>query len=266
MKKNVYILWVAALAGPALYAQVSDCSNLPDSAALKSALIAARSAENSGLNAQQWAAVVNRYGFVCAVAYTGNDATSQLGIGRVSAAMRANTGNAFAYDANSASNGKGFAPGLALSSSNLYSGTQPGSFVGGITENYPVNQAAAFGRNPAFYGTTLDPMIGQQIGGFTALAGGMGLYGPNKVAVGGIGVAGDHPCTDHDVAWRTRNLLNFDHMLGFPPVSGDPSRPDNIVYDITPNINGGTGVSASGLGYPKCPNAGDQTKLPAVHN
>src|SRR5579871_3821718 len=116
MKKNVCMLWITALAGPALYAQVSDCSSLPDGVALKSALIAARSAENSGLNAQQWAVIVNRYGFVCAVAYTGNDATSQLGIGRVSAGMRANTGNAFAYDANSVANGKGFAPGLALSS------------------------------------------------------------------------------------------------------------------------------------------------------
>jgi hypothetical protein len=91
----------------------------------------------------------------------------------------------------------------------------------------------------------------------------VGLFGQGQVALGGLGVAGDHSCTDHDIAWRTRNLLNLDHLGGFPPVSGDPARPDNIVYDITPNPAGGIGVSASGVGHPKCPNLGDPSKLPA---
>ena len=44
----------------------------------------------------------------------------------------------------------------------------------------------------------------------------------------------------------------------------NPSRPDNIIYDIKPNPNGGTGISAGGFGHPTCINTGDQTKLPAV--
>jgi hypothetical protein len=261
-------LWIfggaALLAVSTASAQNNGCSNLPDYSQLKRALISARSAENSGLNAQQWAAIVDRDGVVCAVAFSGNDRNSQMGIARISSAMRANTANAFAFDAGSSANGKGFPFGLALSTSNLYSGTQPGGFVAGLTENYPVNQAAVFAASTDRIGTQVDPLVGQKIGGFSAVAGGLGLYTVGQAVVGAVGVAGDHSCTDHDVAWRLRNLLGLDHMAGMPPLSGDPARPDNIVYDITPNPNGGTGVSMSGLGYPQCPNFGDQTKLPAV--
>jgi hypothetical protein len=47
-------------------------------------------------------------------------------------------------------------------------------------------------------------------------------------------------------------------------VSGDGARLDNIIYDITPNPAGGTGVSAGGFGHPTRINTGDQTKLTAV--
>jgi uncharacterized protein GlcG (DUF336 family) len=245
------------------YAQDNGCGNLPDYLTLKRALITARGAESSGLNAQQWATIVDRDGVVCATVFSGNDRASQMGIGRLSSAMRANTGNAFAFDSGSIANGFGTGP-LALSTSNLYSATQPGGFVGALTYNYPVNAQAAFSGAPWKFGTADDPMIGQRIGGFVAIGGGMGLFGPGQTALGGIGVAGDHACTDHDIAWRVRSLLGLDHLAGLPPLSGDPSRPDNIVYDITPNPSGGIGISASGLGHPQCPNAGDPTKLPAV--
>jgi hypothetical protein len=106
-------------------------------------------------------------------------------------------------------------------------------------------------------------MTGSKIGGANVFGGGLALYGVGQAVVGGIGVSGDTSCTDHMVAWRTRNLLALDHLLGVGGVSGDPMRPDNIVYDITANPDGGTGVSA-GWGHPKCLNTGDQTKLPAV--
>jgi len=254
----------AFLAAATASAQNNGCANLPDYPQLKRMLIAARTAENSGLNAQEWATVVDRDGVVCAVAFTGPDRTSQMGIGRISSAMRANTANAFGFDSGSFSNGKGFPPGLALSTANLFSSTQPGGFVAGLTENYPVNQSAAFAPPLERYGTSVDPLVGQRIGGFSAIGGGLALYGPGQVAVGGIGVSGDHSCTDHDVAWRVRSLLGLDHMAGMPGLSGDPARPDNIVYDITANPDGGTGNSAHGLGHPRCPDAGDPTKLPAV--
>ncbi|HKD08830.1 MAG TPA: hypothetical protein VKB79_23210 [Bryobacteraceae bacterium] len=264
MRTTVWMLAGAALLAAAANAQTNGCAALPNNTQLKKALTAARSAESSGLNAQEWATIVDRNGVVCAVAFTGPDPTTQMGIGRISSAMRANSANAFAFDANSSSDGAGFAPGLALSTSNLYSATQPGGFVAGVTNSFPVNQAAAFSKKVNLYGTEGDPMIGQPIGGFIGIGGGVALFGTGQVAMGGLGVAGDHSCTDHDIAWRTRNLLNLDHLGGFPPLSGDPGHPDNIVYDITPNPAGGVGISASGLGHPKCPNLGDQTKLPAV--
>src|ERR1043165_797250 len=107
------------------FAQDNGCGSLPDYAALRKALIAARAAENSGLNAQEWATIVDRDGVVCATVFSGNDRSSQMGIGRLSSAMRANTANAFAFDSNSTANGFGTGP-LALSTSNLYSATQPG--------------------------------------------------------------------------------------------------------------------------------------------
>ncbi len=241
----------------------NGCASLPGYAQLKRALTTARAAETSGTNAQQWAAIVDRNGVVCAVAFTGYDATTQLGIGRISSAMRAYSGNAFSSDASSNSNGAG-SPGVALSTAQLYGSTQPGAFVANLPNSFPVNQAAAFSPHTAAYGTAADPMVGQVIGGFSAIAGGLGLYAKGQTAVGGIGVAGDHPCTDHDIAWRTRNLLGLDHLAGFPPLSGDPSRPDNIVYDVKANLNGGIGISASGLGYPMCPNFAQPTSLPPV--
>jgi len=245
-------------------ADTNGCASLPDYLQLKRALMAARSAENSGLNAQEWATIVDRNGVVCAVAFTGFDTTTQMGIGRISSAMRANAGNAFAFDSNSSSNGAGFPGGLALSTANLYSATQPGGFVGELPNSYPVNQSAAFSTRVSAFGTPAEPVVGQVIGGFTAVGGGLGLFAKGQAAVGGVGVAGDHACTDHDIAWRVRNLLGLDHLGGFAPLSGDPSRPDNIVYDIKANPDGGVGVSASGLGHPMCPNFAQPTSLPAV--
>jgi hypothetical protein len=48
-------------------------------------------------------------------------------------------------------------------------------------------------------------------------------------------------------------------------VSGDPEQPDNIVFDITPNPEGGTGISAGGFGHPTCLNNPDPSTLPPVH-
>jgi hypothetical protein len=264
MKRTLSILAGAAFLTAAVASAQDGCGSLPDATQLRRILIAARGAENSGLNAQQWATVVDRDGTVCAVVFTGNDRTSQMGIGRISSAMRASTGNAFAFDSSSSANGKGSPGALALSTANLFMSTQPGGFVSLLPFSYPVNQSAVFAGPTDRFGSWRDPMVGQRVGGFAAVGGGLALYSPGQVLVGGIGVAGDHACTDHDVAWRARNLLGLDHLAGAPPLSGDPSRPDNIVYDITPNAAGGTGVSASGLGHPGCPNMADPTKLPAV--
>jgi hypothetical protein len=66
------------------------------------------------------------------------------------------------------------------------------------------------------------------------------------------------------IAWRVRNALGLDHLSGVGGVSNDPQHPDNIIYDIISNPDGGTGISPGGFGHPKCINTGDQTQLPPV--
>src|SRR5262245_59198436 len=83
------------------------CSGLPTHDALRTALGHARGAANGGFDLDMWAAVVNRDGIVCAVAFTGGDRGSQWPGSRVIAAQKANTANAFSL------------PGLALSTANL---------------------------------------------------------------------------------------------------------------------------------------------------
>lgn len=68
------------------------------------------------------------------------------------------------------------------------------------------------------------------------------------------------------IGWRVRANLGFDNLAGVGSVSGDAAHPDNIVYDITPNPNGGTGVSAGGFGHPTCLKTADPAPLPAANH
>jgi hypothetical protein len=68
------------------------------------------------------------------------------------------------------------------------------------------------------------------------------------------------------VAWRVRNLLSLDNLGQVGGVSGDPKRPDNIMFDITPNASGGTGISKGGFGHPACLNNPDPSTLPPVES
>jgi uncharacterized protein GlcG (DUF336 family) len=242
----------------------ASCFGLPGYAALKNALAAATSAETSGLNNQMWGTVVSRDGVVCAVAFSGVNRGAQWPGSRVISAQKANTANSFSLDASSSSNGSGQPSGLALSTANLYSAVQPGGSLFGLQESNPVDTRVAYAGPSPLYGTAIDPMVGNKIGGVNVFGGGLALYGQNRQIVGGIGVSGDTSCSDHDIAWRTRHLLGLDHMIGVGGVSGDASRPDNIVYDITPNPYGGTGVSAGGYGHPTCPGYAPPGNLPPV--
>jgi len=38
-------------------------------------------------------------------------------------------------------------------------------------------------------------------------------------------VSGDTSCADHDIAWRVRNKLGLDHLVGVGGVSKDPQTP-----------------------------------------
>jgi len=117
-------------------------------------------------------------------------------------------------------------------------------------------------------------MVGERIGGVNVFGGGLALYNARYEIVGGVGVSGDTSCADHNIAWRARNNLALDHMAASGSLSavpgpaslfaGDSTHPDNIIFDITLNPLGGTGVSATGFGHPKCLDTGDPSALPPV--
>lgn len=266
--RRVMMLAVAGvslcLAAQTAYAQaLTGCASLPTHAQLKAALDAAVAAEASGLNLHMWATIVDRDGIVCAVAFSGQDRAAQWPGSRVISAQKANTANSFSLDGTSNSNGSGIAPGLALSTANLYSAVQPGGSLFGLQASNPVETANAY-KGPSFqYGSPQDPLVGTKVGGVNVFGGGLGLYAAGRSLVGAVGLSGDTSCADHMIAWRVRHNLDLDHIVGVAGVSGDAQRPDNIVYDIQPNPTGGTGVSAGGFGHPTCINTANPSALPA---
>jgi uncharacterized protein GlcG (DUF336 family) len=230
----------------------SACQQLPSQSALRRALVAAQQQSNGGFGLNMWGTIVNRDGVVCAVAFTGTARGDQWPGSRVISAQKANTANAFSL------------AGLSLSTANLYTATQPGGTLYGLQASNPVDTHVAYGGDSSDYGQANDPMVGEKIGGVNVFGGGLALYNQQKQLLGGLGVSGDSSCADHNIAWRTRNNLKLDYVPA--GVSGDPARPDNIVYDITTPPGFAIGVSAHGWGHPVCSAAATQisTQLPAV--
>ena len=232
------------------------CKGLPTHEQLKTALINAVKLETSGLDMEEWATIVSRDGIVCAVAFSGADRQSQWPGSRVISAQKANTANSFSLPSPAQSGDQ--PQGLALATANLYSSAQPGGFLYGLQFSNPVDPDVAYRGEPERYGQANDPMVGRRIGGVNVFGGGLALYNEEHKVVGALGASGDTSCADHMIAWRIRNTLKLDHLHAVKGVSGDPERPDNIVFDIA------NGQSASGYGHPKCPNLGDAASLPAV--
>jgi uncharacterized protein GlcG (DUF336 family) len=218
--------------------RAAACRDLPTHSALGAALEAARVQPNGGFNLDMWGTVVNRDGVVCAVVFTGNHRGDQWPGSRVISAQKANTANAFSL------------PALALSTANLFTATQPGGSLFGLQASNPIDTDVAYRGNPAHNGQANDPMVGGRIGGVNVFGGGLALYNASGKIVGAIGVSGDSSCADHNIAWRTRHNLSLDYVPA--GVSPDASRPDNIVYDITPQPGQMPGISASGWGHAAC--------------
>ncbi len=279
---------LGVLAGPALAdgngGGNGSCKYIPNLGSLQTALassVTASAGANGGLGFNMWGVIVDTSGIVCAVAYSGSAYTSQWLGSRVIAAQKANTANAFSLTNSPA--GSAFAgKGLALSTANLFSAVQPGGSLYGLQHSNPVDTDVAYGNQPglgpidpppvnaATFGTAQDPMIGQRIGGVNVFGGGLGIY-VNGVKVGGLGVSGDTSCTDHMVAWRTRHALSLDKfgagVTGVAAVfAGDTAHPDNMIFDIKLNPDGGTGISASGFGHATCFNNPPTTTAPPAAN
>jgi hypothetical protein len=127
-----------------------------------------------------------------------------------------------------------------------------------------VDTLVAYRGDPNSYGQANDPMVGGRIGGVNVFGGGLALYNAQGQLLGALGVSGDSSCADHNISWRTRHSLNLDFVPA--GVSGDATRPDNIVYDIANPTGFPIGVSASGWGHPVCSTAATTiaSQLPAV--
>jgi uncharacterized protein GlcG (DUF336 family) len=229
-----YFAAALILIGSASAQNATDkCSGLPDNQKLKTALssvVKQGKEANSGLGNQEWAAVVNRDGIVCAVVFSGPDRFAEWPGSRLIAAEKANTANALS------------GPNFAFSTANLFTPAQPGQSLYSLVGSAPPNPQAAFAGSPDDFGKPNDPMVGKPIGGIIVFGGGLALYDAKGKIVGGMGVSGDTSCADHVVAWKVRHDLGLDHV----PYGVAPGQNDNMILDIQ------NGASASGFGHPSC--------------
>jgi uncharacterized protein GlcG (DUF336 family) len=209
-----------------------NCEGLPDTGRLRAvvqSVVKEGASKNSGLGNQEWAAVVNRDGVVCAIVFSGTTRSDQWPGSRVIAAEKANTANALS--------GRDY----ALSTANVYAASQPGQSLYSLTTSAPPNPQAVFG-NPSTFGTPTDPMVGMAIGGVIVFAGGLPLYSNDGKIVGGLGLSGDTSCADHVIAWKVRHQLHLDAV----PMGPSPAHNDNMILDFS------NGISQSGFGHPSC--------------
>src|SRR6185312_17223932 len=120
-----------------------NCSGLPGAAQLKSAVqsvVRQGASKNGGLGNQEWAAVVNRDGVVCAIVLSGTSRSDQWPGSRVISASKASTANGLSSND------------FALSTANDFAAAQPGQSLYGLATSAAPNAEAVFG-DPASFGT-----------------------------------------------------------------------------------------------------------------
>lgn len=202
--------------------QALGCDELPSAAQLAAWLREVpEQSEIGGLfsGRREWAAVVNRQGQLCAVA-VGTEDPAEVWPGSLAISK------AKAFTANAFSNNM-----VPLSTARLYTLSQPGHSLFGAANGNPFD--------PACLATPDDPMRkqGQVCGGTITFGGGLALY-RDKTKVGGLGVSGDTPCADHEVAKRIRAAA------GLNPPQGQ------AVDDIQYGVVDGPSIYL----HPLCPN------------
>jgi uncharacterized protein GlcG (DUF336 family) len=115
---------------------------------------------------------------------------------------------------------------LPFSTARLYTLSQPGHSLWGVGAPAPFDPAC-FGANVA----------SRVCGGAITFGGGVPLYRAGRI-VGGLGISGDTPCADHEIAKRIRHAARLDPK-------GGPSA-DDIQYTVADK--------ASIFTHPLCPN------------
>lgn len=227
----------AAMAG-------ATCDNLPKAAELKKVLASIATGDpmaNGGVGAPEWLTLVDTSGTICAVVHSlpaDADVTTQAApVHRIFSAQKAGTANGFSR------------AGIAVSTSNLYLGTQVmgGEISSGMDAflNPNINPNDGSTKN---WGTTKDPLIGKRLGGNNTMPGGLPLYDKTHTKVGAIGVSGDIRCSDHVVAWKVREALSGGAYTVANNAYGlSSAHNDAMMQDV-----GADGKSKSGFGYPAC--------------
>lgn len=209
-----------------------NCEGLPDADRFRTVvqqIVREGAAKNGGMGNQEWAALVNRDGVVCAIVFSGTSRADEWPGSRVIAASKASTANGLS--------GRDY----ALSTANIFAASQPGESLYSLATSQPPNPNAVFG-DPATFGTHNDPMVGKAIGGIIVFGGGLPLYASDGKLVGGLGLSGDTSCTDHVIAWKVRHELHLDAV----PMGPSPEHNDNMILDWQNN------QSPSGFGHPSC--------------
>jgi uncharacterized protein GlcG (DUF336 family) len=199
----------------------SACGDLPDAAQLRQWLNKVpNEAEVGGLagGRHEWAAVVDREGRLCAIAATDADPTMPWPGSQGIAKAKAFTANAFSSDT------------TPMSTARLYTMSQPGRSLWGAGAGDPFNPKCLNAPDAA-------GGVGEVCGGVITFGGGVPLY-RDKTKVGGLGLSGDTPCADHEIAKRIRSAARLD-----PPTGATA---DDITY------SGADGASV--YTHPLCPN------------
>ena len=115
---------------------------------------------------------------------------------------------------------------VAISTARLYTLTQPGRSLWGVAQPEPFDHACLAGD-----------VKGKVCGGAIAFGGGVPLYKNGRI-VGGLGVSGDTPCADHEIAKRIRHFARLDPKAG-PAVDdiqyAKVDRPTIYTHSLCPN-------------------------------
>jgi len=202
------------------------CDGLPDSAALKKLVTDAPSrGEIGGLAGGQheWAAVVNREGELCAIAVATagqnpDDPAVAWPGSKAIAKAKAFTANAFSSDT------------TPMSTARLYTMSLPGHSLWSAANGNPFNPKC-------LTAPSAQDDLHLVCGGTIAFGGGLPLY-KGQTRVGGLGLSGDTPCADHEVAKRIREAAQL------APEKGNLA--DDIVF---------AGVDPPSIyAHPVCPN------------
>ena len=173
------------------------CEGLPDQDALKKLVTDAPSRGEVGGFAggqHEWAAVVNREGELCAVAVaTAGKNPDDPGVAwpgsKAIAKAKAFTANAFSSDK------------TPMSTARLYTMSLPGHSLWSAANGNPLNPKCLTAPSEK-------DDLHLVCGGTIAFGGGLPLY-KGQTRLGGLGVSGDTPCVDHEIAKRIREAAQL---------------------------------------------------------